>query len=334
MRVRDEVRLGLALLLGLQLATAFAAIWLLGRMAPAIERIITDNVASVEASWEMLAVLAAPEGEDGPARAARAEAFARALQQARRNVTEEEERPLLEGIARHAAGALAGQPADRRVVVEALTRLAAINQRSMQRADERAKRFGIAGAWAMALCGIVGFAIAVVAARRFQARIVEPLAELEEVVLAAYVGDTHRRCRVSGMAAEVGRIGAALNDLLDRRLALAQEEVRRLAAIDRVALMHLLDRERTPLVIVDDTGAIDAANDAAQALFEGPEGEVRRQRLLEAARRREPERAATEVVELVPRPGLALPAASPGRGRAGVRTAEAPIRRPARRAGA
>jgi len=64
MRTDRQLTLAFSVLLGLHVVTSLAAVALFGRMAPAIERIIEENVASVSAVEGMLdAALRARLGE-------------------------------------------------------------------------------------------------------------------------------------------------------------------------------------------------------------------------------------------------------------------------------
>ena len=60
MRVRDELRGGIGLILAFQFVTAAAGIALLGRTGPAIESILAENDVSLEAAEAALVILATP----------------------------------------------------------------------------------------------------------------------------------------------------------------------------------------------------------------------------------------------------------------------------------
>src|SRR5688572_804186 len=97
MRLADEIKLGVVGLLALQVVTSASAIALLTRMSPAIERIISENVASILAGAEMLGALAELP-RDPAAESARRTRFEEALLRARNNVTERDEPEILAAI--------------------------------------------------------------------------------------------------------------------------------------------------------------------------------------------------------------------------------------------
>lgn len=246
-----EARIGVWGLLGLQLAAVLAGVLLLGRMSPAIDEILADNVYSLEATEAMLAELADTEDR------AR---FDEALARARSNVTEEAEVPILDRLEGAVAEGLppAGQRSD---LVEDLTALSEVNRGSMQRAGDEAERLGLAGAWSLAGLGIVAFWLSVVATRRLQRRVIAPVEELADVLAAVRQGDEQRRC--GDVAGTDPRIVRDLNWLLDRRFQPAEASTREDDG-SRRALLGLLDAiDDAPAFLVRDDGAVLATNRAA-----------------------------------------------------------------------
>lgn len=215
MQTERDLYVGIGALASLLLLVSFGTVGLLLRMSPAIDRILRENVASLEASEEMLAALALA----GPGQAAApVEARFRAgLRRARANITEAEERPVIARLEAAAAGALRGEPADRATAVEALVELHAVNAASMRRADERARQLGLGGAWAIVFLSCVALAVSAAVLRRLRQRLVAPLQELSSTLDAASRGDRHRRCRSMNAApVELARVLTKVNALLDR----------------------------------------------------------------------------------------------------------------------
>ncbi len=268
MRVHSEVRLSLVVLLSVQLMTTLAAVGLFGRMAPAIERILTDNEFSVEAAEDMLAVMA----QCPPAAPCAGKAdLLRGLEKLRHNVTEESERPLIANLERDAPLAVGGDQSARVRVLETLRRLSRINRDSMAAADAEAKRLGEAGAWATVLLGGLAFALALVFGRRLQRRVVAPLGDIRRVAQATCEGDFKGRVQLARPAEELEIVGQGLNHLLDH---VATQSARRtehsLLEFDRVVLLHLLDRQERPVLVFDrEARRVLAANALATELLVG-----------------------------------------------------------------
>jgi len=256
MRLRIESGIGIGGLLALQLATTGGAIGLLARTAPAVERILRENVYSGEAVEDMLSVLAAP-GEE-PARTGR---FYAALERAQSNVSEPQEPPLLRAVEQRAESALAGDEAAREAVVGALRDLGVVNRNSMAREDQTARSLSATGAWAAAVMGLVSFLVGVLVYRRLRLRLELPVVEVDGTLAAVRVGDAHRRCSIADAPAELQRVGDNVNWLIDRLHAPV------VAAIDtspplRAAMLHLVDRIPTPAALVDMRGDAVALNRA------------------------------------------------------------------------
>jgi hypothetical protein len=263
MRAHDEARLGIGGLVVLQLLTAGAAIGLLSQVGAAISLAMRESVYSEAAASEMLYVVAGGE----PADAAERTLFLGALDRARRNITVDDERPAIEGLTQVAPGALAGDPTDRAMAAALALELGEVNRRSMAAHESRARSLGWGGAWAAAIFGGVGFALALVVWRRFQLRFLAPLEELDAVLSAALRGDLRRRARITDAPAELMRAKAGLNDLLDRGA--ATPALPDPAAVDLLGpLLELLDRQAHPVWLFSGEGMLVAANQAG-LLFEG-----------------------------------------------------------------
>jgi hypothetical protein len=257
MRVRREIGLSLFALLGIAMVSAASSIVLLQRMAPAIGRILDDNVVSEEAALEMMALVAVGDGEDD-----RERRFAAALDRAKRNLTESEEPAILEDIHDNAAAALRGEPRPRQRTIDALRRLSVVNRASMQRADADARRMGLAGAWAAALLGGASLVLGVFLYRRLRLRFEIPLDGLRTVLERARTGDNQVRCHRHDAPSEIAQVTTHVDALLDRLQEAAQRGQSPTALPPR-ALVEAMDRVSTPLALEDDAGVVVAKNAAA-----------------------------------------------------------------------
>ncbi|ACY16538.1 hypothetical protein [Haliangium ochraceum] len=271
MKLRRDLLISVVALVALNLLVALGAIVLLSRMSPAIERILEENVVSIEAAEEMLALLAQgrgmPLGESERAR------FAEALIRAENNLTEDDEIPVLTEMRQSWPGAVEGEAVASDRLVSALRQLVSINRNAMLRIDERAKRMGVAGAWAGVFMGLLGFVASLGLIRRLRDQIMSPLAELYTTLEAARRGDSFRRCSSVHAPGELRSIFQSVNLMLDREHVAAQrspDDDGREAV--RVTLEHLLDLAEAPAYVVDACGEIVAANRDGLELLEG-EGE-------------------------------------------------------------
>jgi len=265
MKAASEIRLGLGIMLGMQALMTLGAIGALSRMSPAIERIITENEVSIEAVEDMLAALASPDA------AQRRKDFEVALQKARDNVTEDEEKPLIEAIGNEGKAVLSGANTDSGSLVRSLRALSDVNRSSMHRADDRAKRLGAAGAWTAVLIGLASFLASAFVFRRISRRILAPIEELRSVIEARRERDPHRRIAMRAATADLQSVGDALNDLIETRKEEGGARSDMLAA-ERAALILLLDRSTEAVAVVDRSGRIAAANTACDILLSSATG--------------------------------------------------------------
>jgi hypothetical protein len=267
MRAVQEIRTGIGVLVGVQLVVTFGVMGLLTRMAPAVEKVIDENVTSITAVEQMYASLAA---RDCGLSLAEAEArFDEGLAAARASAYLPGEAQLVDQIDKTWRTGLAGECDARLRTGALLSELADINRGEMEKADEQAKQLGGAGAWAATLLGLFSFAAGVALIRAYTRRFAEPMAEVEAVLAAVHRGDPYRRARRLDAPQEYGTIAMRLNQMLDRRLAREEGQDPRLAIVDRTLLHHLLDRLPEPMVAVDTSGAIIAASDRALDILAG-----------------------------------------------------------------
>jgi hypothetical protein len=264
MELRREVTVSIGLLVAFNALLALGAIGLLGRMAPAIEQILEDNVVSLEAAEHMLAVVARSGG--GPVSASEQQAFRQALAAAKGNITEVLEVPALGRIEAAADLALAGDPARSTEVIQALLDLIEINRAAMRTADDDAKRLGTAGAWAAVFIALALFASSLAVARRLQTHLLAPLVELHETLLARRGGDRFRRARIDHAPIEIRQIMLETNALLDAVSKAAEAPAPRGSQWDRTVALTLLDSREAPAMVFRSDGTLLAANAAADAV--------------------------------------------------------------------
>jgi len=216
MELRRELLLTIGTLVLLNLFLAFGATGLFVRMGPAIERILQENVYSIIAAEEILAELA--DAGSAPLSAYARARVNQALDNAKRNVTEEAERLVLVALKRNLPSAMDGESDARRQAVTSVRQLIRINREAMHNVDEEARRLGGAGAWAAVFVGFLSFLLSVFVVIRLQKRFVRPLVDLHDVLEGARQGDRLRRCRLSDAPREIIQVMQSVNRLLDERL--------------------------------------------------------------------------------------------------------------------
>jgi PAS domain-containing protein len=283
MRIRDEIRLGVGVLLAVQVLTMVAAVALLARMTPAIGVVLEENERSIRAVERMMLALSEPMPGPGEADFRRVH-FERALEEAEGNITEPAEGPVIERITEYYDAALGGDGPALAAVRTDLWTLGDINRQSMLRANEQAKLLGTAGAWVLVFFGLLGLVLSIAVMRRARIKLIRPIYELEAMLRACSAGDSHRRFSPGDTSKEFHEVAAVVNTLVTEHFSQRERDWESIAKLDRVALVRLLDAQREPTLVCEVGGSIAAANDAALELLAGPSGARLRDLLVRACR--------------------------------------------------
>ncbi|MCB1190635.1 MAG: hypothetical protein H7A23_24890 [Leptospiraceae bacterium] len=217
MTIKQYVQYGIGLLFFFNILIIFGVIGLFMRMSPAIEEIIHENVHSLEAVEEMLLatnliILSTNDVTDEKKR------FLNAFQKAKMNITEEEEKEVIQNIERNMDSLFLK---DKKTIARLITnieKLAKINRVAMKRADGNAKRLGIAGSWSGVFLGVVNFILSVLITRKLDKRFFSPLSDVYDVLMAHKKGDKFRRCVARKGSAEMKLIKQEINLMLDDKL--------------------------------------------------------------------------------------------------------------------
>ncbi len=282
MRIRDEIRLGVGTLLLVQVLMMFAAVGLLARMTPAIDRILEDNERSIHAVERMLIVLAEPPTNENGRMADREQRFGHALEDALSNITDDREIPVLATIEDQRAAGLAGDPAALAELRSELGMLGDINRDAMHDSNLRAKRLGTAGAWVLALLGLVGLGLSMAVMRRFQAKLIRPVYELGAVLEACSDGDRHRRFNPAEASSEFREVAQVVNSLVGEHFGRLERDWEKVAKLDRSALLWLLDRRSEPTFVCGEAGTLLASNHAGLDALRQHGGAELRERIVRA----------------------------------------------------
>ncbi len=214
MKLAQSVKVGAWFLIALNLFIAFGSIWIFMRMAPAIEVIISQNEVSLEASEEMLAALLQIKTSDSqPVESI--ESFGNALTRAKNNITEKEEPAVIDTIILHHEDAYKGNNIALKKTINAIVELGDINRAAMRRADAKAKQLGYAGAWGVVFMATVTFMVGMIFLRSMKKNLLEPMQEIDAVIIAFREGDIMRRCSMKSPPRSIKQIFGNINDLLD-----------------------------------------------------------------------------------------------------------------------
>jgi PAS domain-containing protein len=265
-----ELSLSIGALGAILVLTALVAINLLERMTPALAEVLEENVDSMDAAGSMLASLAAARLPEAEAAAARGR-FLAALEDAAQNRSEPEEAALLEELRGVEEAAFRGEPLAIQRALGALEALGRVNRVAAQRANGEAKRLGSAGAWAVALLGMLGFGASLFVTRRLTRRLLLPLYEMDRVLAAVEQGDRLQRCATRGMPPRQHELLSRLNRLVDASVQRADSGGSAAEASSGLT-PWLLDAWGGALALLDAEGRVLSANRAALELLGSERG--------------------------------------------------------------
>jgi PAS domain-containing protein len=268
---RRDLLLGVGVLFALNLLLAFTAIGLFGRMGPVIDRIIRENVYSIEAGEEMLTVLA--RSPDGPLAPAERDPLSAALGRASSNVTEAAEVQILDRIRSLEEKVFAGDFPARRQMVREVQELIAVNQAALRAADEEARRLGLAGAWFSAMLATFTLFLSALTVRRLMNRLIAPVRELVATLDEVRAGNVHRRCVANQAPRELNRVFRDINQILDVHFN-PRPLTEHKAKIDRAVALWAIGREPDAIFVIDERGNIHASNDRGHDLLGSTMGPV------------------------------------------------------------
>lgn len=256
MRLRDEIKLATVPIYFVLVAFVIGGTALLARMAPALDEVLSENVASVEASVEMLAALAHDDASNHDAE----RDFRAAFERARSNVTVDGEGELIRKIEANMDLAFAGDPIARAATIDTLVELERLNVASMREASYGARRLGSAGTAAILMFASIAIVVGIRSRRRLYRSIVNAVMELNATMRQAMEAqDSMRRVSATQCATELALVADGVNRLLDERARRRDDEVG-LSTVEKAALNRLLDRQPRPTMLVSRDGELLAAS--------------------------------------------------------------------------
>lgn len=213
MKLATSLIFGAWLIVGINLLMAFGAIEIFNRMTPAIANILSNNERSLHACEEMLAAMVFCQCKSDPGQL---QNFKAALSRAQNNITEPEEPQILAAINENHEKAFNGDVQAMLATTQSILKLGEINRKAMDTADNRAAQLGHGGAWGIVFMAATAFLTGLIFIRNLQKKLLAPLDEIKNVLVANLNGETKRRCAGANLPGDIRAIFGNLNSLLDR----------------------------------------------------------------------------------------------------------------------
>ncbi len=291
MLLRTRILLGYGYLVTLLVLSASGAALAFHQLGRNIDRLLTENVASVRSAMGMLEALERQDSavlsllldrEGARDTLARSQAeFHRYLDQAASNVTDPREPDVIASIRHQYAayvrvrdGLLSGRPERPLVAYEEATfpaftqvkstvlDLLEVNHDAMETADASARRFAVRASLALGLVVAAALLSLGLLSRNLQKELLERLAEMKHAAEAIAHGESRRRVRAV-RDDELGMVARQLNAALD-----AQEELERRVAgrynHQKQLLLGLMNSWQEPVALVGLDGILVASTLAAE----------------------------------------------------------------------
>lgn len=234
MRIAQATRIGIWLLIYLNLLMSLGSLWIFMRMSPAIREIIEQNEHSLQACEDMLVSFVMLNNNDittnkiienkaantyldaYSTRQSIYNNFKDALKRARNNITEPEESTAIKIIDDNFFSAFNGEINAKEKAVSAIILLGKINREAMIKADLRARQFGQGGAWGIVFMATSVFFAGVLFKRNLLRNLLAPIEEIHSVIYAHRNGDTMRRCSGADLPADFVSVFHGINEILDQ----------------------------------------------------------------------------------------------------------------------
>ncbi len=197
------------LMIFFNLTLTFASIWSLQRMNPGIRQIFERNVISLSACEEMLAALATDEIDFAQ--------FRKALEKAKKNITESGEMEGLEKVEELFRELETGKTGMKKLVSAEILRVTNFNREAIIQSARQAQKIRQAGAWGIVFMSLIFFAVAIFFEQKLRRTLLAPLQEISQVMDAKSQGDNFRRCNMLYANSDMKKLFTAINSLLDKK---------------------------------------------------------------------------------------------------------------------
>ena len=216
MKLSHTIKICAVTLITMNLVVSFCTIWLFIRILPAIDLIVQNNISSIEAAENMLTTLSVIENEGTTKRDL--QAFKIALNDAKNNITNEDEKIALGIINRSYRKAFENDISSRKELRFAIDYLFQINRDELSRLKQEASQISMAGAWGLVFMSLFMFFITLWFLRKLDKKLLVPTNEIYDVIKCYKNNEKFRRCKGTNLNRDIKFIFNGVNDLLDERI--------------------------------------------------------------------------------------------------------------------
>jgi hypothetical protein len=208
-------RVSVLMIVSFNILLVFAATVMIERMGPQIDQVLAENVPFLQASENLLEILAR---RDFPMRPSTEDRFQQALKQVGKRIIFENQKNLVIRLNELAPQVGAGESRSILEFVETLTRLGEIHRRIIRDVDRELSFQRVAGAWTIVLMGVISTLVSFLMLTRVERRVIRPVADMLKALNEWARGNHLRRLKCSGEGSkEIRDAMQVVNDLMDTR---------------------------------------------------------------------------------------------------------------------
>ncbi len=178
------------------------------RLEPFVNTLNSSNTRSLYYAEQMLSSISAKKD---------IKVFERNLNLAKNNITEPEERDVIEKIAGNYQPSFYGNNMYEDETIDNITELSRINRVALEQAGLKAKRMQTVGIWIIIFPSIFIWIIGLTLLARLKRTFIKPIEELNDVIVDYNSGNYMRRCPSHTASKDLQKLYDGLNRILDEK---------------------------------------------------------------------------------------------------------------------
>ena len=178
------------------------------RLEPFVNTLNSSNTRSLYYAEQMLSSISAKKD---------IKVFERNLNLAKNNITEPEERDVIEKIAGNYQPSFYGNNMYEDETIDNITELSRINRTALEQAGLRAKKMQTVGIWIIIFPSIFIWIIGLTLLARLKRTFIKPIQELNDVIFDYNSGNHMRRCPSYTVSKDLQKLYDGINRILDEK---------------------------------------------------------------------------------------------------------------------
>lgn len=208
MNLSEKIYLYFTTLLICSTIIAVAGIYGFQRLEPAINLLNSSNTQSLYYAEQMLTSISAQKDLNK---------FEKNLYLAKNNITEADEKEVIDKIASIYLPAFKGDKKVEEETINEIAALAKINRMAMEQAGTNAKKQRAIGIWIILFPSVFIWLIGIALLKRLDRTYIKPIQELNDVIFEYNQGNSMRRCPSITASKDLQKLYDGINNILDNK---------------------------------------------------------------------------------------------------------------------